>query len=130
VKFAVWFTPTRVKVCGAENVHPASVAVTVYVCPDATENEYVPVALVAAVAVAPPLRAIDAPATSPLGPVTVPEIVSVVIAEVVSTTEGSDCAAPLHPMPTNINATGTNTAIRATCLRSPLIGLITMSPPN
>ena len=108
-------------------MHPASVAVTVYVCPDDTEKEYVPAALVVAVAVAPPLSAIDAPATSPFGPVTVPEMVSVVIADVVLTTEGSDCASPLHPTPTSTNATGNNDTVRPQCLRSPLFALITVS---
>ena len=34
-----WLRPTCENVCGAEKVQPASDAVTVYVPPEATENE-------------------------------------------------------------------------------------------
>src|SRR5450432_219630 len=67
-----------VNVCGAENVHPASDAVTVYVLPEATENEYAPLELVDALTTSPPERLTVAPESAPLGPVTVPEMVSVV----------------------------------------------------
>jgi hypothetical protein len=67
-------------VCGAVNVQPESDAATVYVLPEVTANEYLPLASVVAFIVSPPVSAMLAPWSAPLGPVTVPEIVSAVAA--------------------------------------------------
>ena len=76
-KSAVWLRPIVVNVCGAEKVQPASVAVTVYVSPPLRENEYFPVESVFWLVAVPPVMDTVAPASAPLGPVTVPEIVNV-----------------------------------------------------
>jgi hypothetical protein len=65
-----------VNVWGAENVHPARVAVTVYVFPPARENEKLPLESVSWLTVAPPVMLTVAPESAPPGPVHVPEMVN------------------------------------------------------